>query len=148
MDESPDESGVVARSRSHFLVRDGDGYALYSVDQDGDDPLLTFPADAQERAFEAFRVRSKETARVRWLGISAVAAGVLYLAANVAQVVLTLVPERPDLSGGWVGVIEVSPWDRLRMILFAVDQFALASLLVSVGWFLVAWLQRRWRREG
>lgn len=138
------ETGIVARSSSHFLVRDDEGFSLYSVDQDGDDPLLTFAPDAagEERAQSAFRTRSRETARLRWLGRAALAAGAVYLLVNIARLSIYVSARANDSP------MLFTRADRFRVIIEGVQGFAQAALFVSVGWLLVAWLQRRWRREG
>jgi hypothetical protein len=135
-----DRSEVIERSRSHFLTRDADGFSLWGVDQDGDEPLLTFTGDVagEERARATFAARSKETARVGRLAVIAVVAGIVYLVSAGVQLVM-------DLTRGDELAMERY---RLASTLNAIEQVAFALLIVTVGWYLVAWLQRRWRREG
>lgn len=133
---------VVERSASHFLTRDLDGWALWGVDQDSDDPLLTFAADeaGEDRARAAFRIRSRETRRVRWLGVVAVVAGVVWIAVATTDFIL----ERMNEGSGFDTTDEF----ELRTLIQSLDFFARTVFEVSVGLYLVAWLARRWRREG
>jgi hypothetical protein len=144
-------SEIVERSPSHFLTRDDDGWALWGVDQDDDEPLLTFDADGagEERARRAFATRTKEAQRVRWLVVAAVVSGALWVLFEVAILLYarwgpdpTYAPFDADAFGG-----------RYEELLFGYllqvgNAVAWAVFVVATGWFLVAWLHRRWRREG
>lgn len=137
-------SEVIARSASHFLTRDEDGWALWGVDQDDDDPLLTFPPDpsGEERARAVFEIRTRETRRVRWLAVAAVVAGVAWIAIEVASAVY----ERVSDSRGIF--IDPERGYEVRMWLQSLGGLAYPVFIVAVGGYLVAWLHRRWRREG
>lgn len=92
-----DASEVVERSWSHFLTRHDEGFALWSVDQDSDDSLLTFPAGlvGEERALATFHIRSRETARVRRFGVAAMIGGAIFLVTNLAEMALEVIPIDP-----------------------------------------------------
>jgi hypothetical protein len=137
---------VVARSASHFLTHDEDGWALWGVDQDDDDPLLTFsPDDAgEERARRAFEIRTRETQRVRWLAVVAVASGVTWFVLRVSSELYQRFAVPDDLLLG-------PPSERsyeVQLWLGALSNIAYSAFSVAAGFFLVAWLHRRWRREG
>ena len=138
---------VVARSASHFLTHDEDGWALWGVDQDDDDPLLTFsPDDAgEERARRAFEIRTSETQRVRWLAVIAVVAGVTWVIVEAAAAVY----ERTSLSRA-IYLEAPASGDRYEVLLWleVFSDIAYSAFVVAGGIFLVAWLHRRWRREG
>ena len=112
MEEQPPTpaAGVVERSASHFLTRDADGWALWSTDQDDDDPLLTFPASeaGAERALSAFRIRSRESRRVRALGYVATLSGVCLLILHVGSVLFehVFVDSGSSSEDGFQGLVD------------------------------------------
>jgi hypothetical protein len=142
---------IVERSPSHFLMRDEDGWALWGVDQDADEPLLTFDPDAagEERARRAFTIRTKETRRIRVLVVLAVVAGLGWAGLRIVALLHDRFGEDPRfvpfgdaVLGGRLEGGEIRLWLELG------SSVAYALFTVSVGLFLVAWLHRRWRREG
>lgn len=143
-----DASEVIERSWSHFLTRDDEGFALWGVDQDSEHPLLTFPAGpvGEERALATFHIRSRETARVRRFGVAAIIGGAIFLLTNLAEMALDVFPIDPPETANLFTPENLSY--KIQAVLLGVEGVGYAILLVSVGWYVVAWLQRRWRREG
>jgi hypothetical protein len=143
-------SEIVERSDSHFLTRDDDGWALWGVDQDSDEPLLSFDANpaGEERARAAFSTRTRETRRVRMLAIAAVIAGVAWLVLELGVFAIRELIDRDDVERF---SLEPSTMPAALQIATWLQSFGLLANVVfevAVGLFVVAWLQRRWRREG
>lgn len=141
---------VVARSASHFLIRDDDGWELWSVDQDSDAPLLQFPGDeaGEERARTAFAMRSRETRRVHVLAIVALTTGSLWAVLEVVAFLLREGLARDELQS-FAFEAEVQPTILVALAwISAGGAVARVFFEVVVGLFVVMWLQRRWRREG
>ena len=141
---------IVDQSASHFLTCDEDGWALWSVDQDSDVPLLTFDADAagEERARAAFATRSGETRRVHALAIAAIVAATTWLALELASLIMREIVARDEVSSFGFETEAIPTVLRVLAWIEGIGAIAAAAFQVSVGMFLITWLQRRWRREG
>jgi hypothetical protein len=115
---------VIARSGYYFLSRDHDGFALWSIQTDGDEPALTFPAgeDGEVLGRTAFR---REARFARW-------SKVLLVTAFIAGID----PFSDD------PLSDIYTWS---VVLSAI---AYSTFVVAVGLFVIIWLHRRFRREG
>jgi hypothetical protein len=147
-DASDDNFTVLQSNREYFLTQDEDGYAIWSVRSDNEDPVLTFPAgeESSEDALAAFR---RETRSARWaslLFVSAIAAGGAWVLSRLIQEGLQLAdvpaafpndsPTPVPFSWRFLAYVELT-----LPVLYAV-------FIVSVGLSVVLWLHRRFRREG
>jgi hypothetical protein len=132
---------VVASSDRYLLTQETDGFALWDLLDDGDEPAETFLLEAEARA--AFEGLVEEERRFRRLPgvltIVAVASGIAYVVLTVTvsflQRFTSVVQDSIRSTGGvtWFGLLSF------------LQQSANAIFIVSVGWFLITWLDRRWR---
>jgi hypothetical protein len=146
VDRTPPDApiDVIARSGYYFLSRDDEGFALWSIQTEGDEPVLTFPAgeDGEVLGRAAFR---RETRFARWskvLLLVAVVAGAVYVLATVSKQAFVV----SDQFG--IGPFSADPLTDVYTWSAALSAIAYATFVVAVGLFVVIWLHRRFRREG
>lgn len=143
-DASDDNFTVLQSNREYFLTQDEDGFAIWSVRSDNEDPVLTFPAgeESSEDALAAFR---RETRLARWSGVlmsASIAAAVVWILAAAA----TEVVEWGSFRQAFLTASDRS-WQP-AFVARAIESIAYSMFVASVGLSVVLWLHRRYRREG
>jgi len=135
---------VIARSGYYFLSRDDGGFALWSIQTDQDEPVLTFPAgeDGEVLGLAAFR---RETRFARWskvLLVAALVAGAVYVVTTVSKQLFLVSDQFGIAPFSADPLADVYTWSA------AFSAIAYAIFVVAVGLFVIVWLHRRFRREG
>jgi hypothetical protein len=135
---------VIARSGYYFLSRDYDGFALWSIQTDGDEPVLTFPAgeDGEVLGRTAFR---RETRFARWskvLLVTAFIAGIVCIITTASKQGLVV----SDRAG--IDPFSDDPLTDIYTWSVVLSAIAYSTFVVAVGLFVIIWLHRRFRREG
>ena len=103
--------------------------------------MASFPPgpEGEERARGAFRRRTREDRAAFILAFGAVAAGFLWIAANIVSQIAVMTRVRRSFD-------EAFP--RWELWASLVQQISFAVFIVAVGLSLVLWLHVRWREGG
>jgi hypothetical protein len=143
-DRSPD---VVERSSQYFLTRDEDGFALWSVRSDDEEPVSTFSPDSDGEAL-ARKAFKRETRMGTWATIFVVAAIISAIVWLTGELVLQGVQlfgvdrQADPFQRSVTGLQRVTAWA------YAAGTIGNAVFTIAVGLSVVIWLHRRYRREG
>ena len=137
-----DDLTIIAESRWFWLSQDEEGYSLWSVRGEVDEPLATFPKDGDgyERASAAFRRESRAAHLLSWLLWAAAAAGALWLAFEAWAAWLRL-----TFNGT---IFDQDAYVRRTNWASAGTTFLNAVFFVAVGLYVVVWLERWNARRG
>ena len=147
--DAPGDNFTVLRSNGqYFLTEDENGFAIWSVPADIEQPVLTFPAGPEGRG-DAERALRRETRLARWGGIllaTSIASGCAWILARLLEEALRVADVQAAFPSQHVRSAPFS-WTLLAWVELTLPVLY-SVFIVSVGLSVVLWLHRRFRREG